>query len=562
MKRFKANLEFIIFAPILVFLLIAGTGLYFVVSSSIFEFSDRIIRQNLQSLAGGVYTIADKGIDRVTRKGLSGNGKATRISQVTALIEIEDFARKNETGVLIHAYDRELDVLEVGLKSPVKDHVSKRAAESQFRFFLLRGSAYYSHTFEFSPWNWRITLVKSAAGYETLVNRAQHYYLLAAVLLLIVVAILIGYLRRAIARPIRHMVRSLHERKAPDYSGIGEFEFLSKSIGQMMKEVGKSREHLEDLVQARTVELEDANAHILQKNRTLEALSSKLSKYLSPQVYASIFSGAQNVELSSKRKKLTVFFSDIVGFTEATDKMQLEELTVLLNQYLSEMSQVALEYGATIDKYIGDAIMIFFGDPDTRGVKEDALACVKMALAMQQRSRKLGTHWRDAGIESPLVSRIGIHTGYCTVGNFGSNDRMDYTIIGGAVNRASRLEHEAPAGGILISLETYSLVKEEIHCEEVGSMSMRGIAYPIATYQVLDLVENIGEDARSINVELPHLKLNFDPAQMPSNEREEASEALRTALDRLSSANRRDDLDDDTKSVRGTTKEMLACGQS
>jgi len=104
--------------------------------------------------------------------------------------------------------------------------------------------------------------------------------------------------------------------------------------------------------------------------------------------------------------------------------------------------------------------MIFFGDPETRGVKEDALACVKMTFAMQKRMQELGAIWRNSGIETPISCRIGIHTGYCTVGNFGSEDRMDYTIVGGAVNLASRLEHEAPPGGILISYETYAHVKD------------------------------------------------------------------------------------------------------
>ena len=129
--------------------------------------------------------------------------------------------------------------------------------------------------------------------------------------------------------------------------------------------------------------------------------------------------------------------------TGTTDRLESEELTQLLNQYLSAMSEVALDYGATVDKYVGDAIMIFFGDPETRGVKEDALACVKMAIAMRERIASLAHIWRDAGIERPLACRIGINTGYCTVGNFGSEDRMDYTIIGGAVNLASRLETEA-----------------------------------------------------------------------------------------------------------------------
>ena len=116
----------------------------------------------------------------------------------------------------------------------------------------------------------------------------------------------------------------------------------------------------------RELELEKANREVEQKHRELEALSSKLAKYLSPQVYQSIFAGRQEVSIASQRKKLTVFFSDITGFTETTDRLESEELTQLLNQYLTEMSHIALQHGATIDKYIGDGIMIFFGDPESR----------------------------------------------------------------------------------------------------------------------------------------------------------------------------------------------------
>ena len=221
---------------------------------------------------------------------------------------------------------------------------------------------------------------------------------------------------------------------------------------------------LEHKVEERTRQLE-------RKNIELEGLSTKLAKYLSPQVYASIFTGKQEVKLASQRKKLTVFFSDIAGFTETTDAMESEDLTQLLNQYLTEMSRVASSMAATIDKYIGDAIMIFFGDPESRGVEADALACVEMAIAMQERIQELSAVWRDAGIERATGCRIGIHTGYCTVGNFGSEDRMDYTIVGGAVNLASRLEHEAPPGGILISYETYAQVKDEVRCEETRAHS-------------------------------------------------------------------------------------------
>ena len=94
-----------------------------------------------------------------------------------------------------------------------------------------------------------------------------------------------------------------------------------------------------------------------------------------------------------------MFFSDIVNFTATTDDLESEELTGLLNHYLTEMAKIALEHGATIDKYIGDAILAFFGDPETRGIKKDALACVSMAIAMQRRMRELQSEWRDAGLE-------------------------------------------------------------------------------------------------------------------------------------------------------------------
>ena len=201
-------------------------------------------------------------------------------------------------------------------------------------------------------------------------------------------------------------------------------------------------------------ELKQREQDLTEKSAALAALSSKLAKYLAPQVYDSIFTGQQDVKIVSKRKKLTVCFSDLVGFTEITDKMESEDLTQLLNHYLTEMSKIALQYGATIDKYVGDAIVMFFGDPTTLGVKEDALACVQMAIAMQKRIGELAHEWSNSGIETVLRCRIGIHTGYCTVGNFGSEDRMDYTMVGGTVNLASRLEHEAPPGGMLISFET------------------------------------------------------------------------------------------------------------
>src|SRR4029453_6010969 len=211
-------------------------------------------------------------------------------------------------------------------------------------------------------------------------------------------------------------------------------------------------------------ELKQREEELSVKTNALEQLSRQLAKYLSPQVYESIFTGRSEVKVPSRRKKLTIFFSDLEGFTETTERLESEDLTRLLNHYLTDMSQIASAYGATLDKYVGDAIVIFFGDPETRGVKEDALACVEMAMAMRKRMGGLQGVWGEWGIEKPLQCRIGINTGYCTVGNFGSEDRMDYTIVGGGVNLASRLERAATPGEILISYETYANVRDRIQC--------------------------------------------------------------------------------------------------
>jgi class 3 adenylate cyclase/HAMP domain-containing protein len=280
--------------------------------------------------------------------------------------------------------------------------------------------------------------------------------------------------------------------------------------------------------------LKQRETELAEKSRALENLSKKLAKYLSPQVYSSIFTGRQEVTIASQRKKLTVFFSDIAGFTETADRLESEDLTHILNHYLTEMSQIALAYGATIDKYVGDAIVIFFGDPETQGIQADALACVRMAIAMRNRMGELADIWRDAGIENPLKCRIGINTGFCTVGNFGSEDRMDYTIIGGGVNLASRLEQAATPGDILVSYETLALIKDEIHCEEHGRITVKGIAYPVASYRVVDSYDNLGARPQIIREVHPKVKLNIDLSTISAEERNEIATILKRTLGRLS----------------------------
>jgi len=165
--------------------------------------------------------------------------------------------------------------------------------------------------------------------------------------------------------------------------------------------------------------------------------------------------------------------------------MESEDLTQLLNQYLSEMTRIALEYGATVDKYIGDAIMIFFGDPSTQGVTRDAQLCVEMGIAMQKRVAALHHEWQAAGHTKPFRIRIGIHTGFCTVGNFGTESRMDYTIVGANVNLASRIESAAEPGSITVSEDTWLLLKDRFPFVPTASVTPKGLSDPLQLYRVV-----------------------------------------------------------------------------
>lgn len=226
------------------------------------------------------------------------------------------------------------------------------------------------------------------------------------------------------------------------------------------------------------------NSELENNNNFLASISMKISRYLSPQVYKSIFSGAMDGSLKTTRKKLTIFFSDVKGFTEISERLQPEELTELINEYFTEMSDIALRHGGTIDKFIGDAILVFFGDPESRGVAEDARACVRMALDMQDRLVALNVKWRKLGAEEPFRIRIGINTGFCNVGNFGSADRMDYTILGAEANLAARLQTNAPPDGIVASYETYALVSEIVSARELPPMAMKGISREVVPYLI------------------------------------------------------------------------------
>ncbi len=251
------------------------------------------------------------------------------------------------------------------------------------------------------------------------------------------------------------------------------------------------------------------------------SISDKLRRYVSPQIYSRIAEQkhqylrpgenprGERAQEQSARKCLTVFFSDIEGFTELMDNLEEETVTRILNEYLNSMAQIAIEHGGTIDKFMGDGIMVFFGDPSSNGRNGDAMACIKMALMMREKVKLLRKKWSSEGIFSELHVRIGIHTGYCTVGNFGCDSRMDYTAVGSTVNLASRLEGKAAQDGILISGDTYRLVCSQIQARQRAPVFLKGIKRGIEAHDVIGFSR---KDEKPIEHQSAGFALTLDPS--------------------------------------------------
>jgi adenylate cyclase len=258
----------------------------------------------------------------------------------------------------------------------------------------------------------------------------------------------------------------------------------------------------------------------------------KLSRYLPPTVWKAINQGKEET-LQAERKKLSIFFSDIKDFSQLAEEIEAEALNELLNHYLTEMSKIVTQHGGTIDKFMGDAIMVLFGDSNSQGVKTDCLKCVSMAIAMKKKMRSLQLEWFNQGIKKPLQIRMGINTGYCTVGTFGTSSHLDYTVLGTQVNLASRLESAAEPDEILISHETWSLTKEVVMCRDKGEINVKGFAQPVKVYQVADFRKDLGKNQSYFEDRAEGFSMYLDLDKVRNYDKEKVIESLEKAAERL-----------------------------
>ena len=316
--------------------------------------------------------------------------------------------------------------------------------------------------------------------------------------------------------PLDRMSKVFRFRKAPKESSEGmietvnqlretiearnraysELERVNAELVEAKKRVDDYAVTLERKVEERTAELRVAREELILFNKDLaekvnvqvEELKryNELRRYLSPKLTEKILSSGDSLGAEPQRKLMTVMFSDIRNFSSFTENLEPEELFHLLDRYLSEMTRIIHHHEGTLNKIIGDGLLVFFGDPIP--MKDHALRAVMVALEMQEKVAGLRDEWLYYGHE--LGVGIGINTGYMTVGNIGSEMHKDYTVIGNQVNVASRLESLAKPGQILISQRTYSRVREFVDAERVGEIRVKGIYHPVLTYNVLTRSKN------------------------------------------------------------------------
>lgn len=217
-----------------------------------------------------------------------------------------------------------------------------------------------------------------------------------------------------------------------------------------------------------------------QDEKEKAALRRSFESYFPPEVVKRILANPEMIN-TGQRKELTILFSDIKDFTTYSSVLSPDSIRAFLNEYFESMVDVVFTHHGTVDKYIGDGLMVFFGDPEP--LPDHALRAVQAAIAMQERTRMLRKKWVEEG-GFPVQIRVGISTGEVVVGNMGSSRRLSYTVLGSTVNLAKRLESSAPVDGVLMSERTYELIRPFDGAHSFGEIRVKGFKDPVRTYAI------------------------------------------------------------------------------
>jgi class 3 adenylate cyclase len=261
--------------------------------------------------------------------------------------------------------------------------------------------------------------------------------------------------------------------------------------------------------------LKRIEVHLLveAQRKQIEYYSKNLEKvvtsYLSEDVVQAVMSDPSKLQLGGIKRDMTALFTDVRGFSPIAEKLSPEDLVKLLNRYLTAMSDILFEQKGTIDKYEGDAIMAFFGAP--LDVEDHAVKACAAAVLMKKKEKELNKDFIQSGLSSdPLITRIGVNSGDMSVGNMGSERKMNYTVMGNAVNLAARLEGVNKMFGtwILISENTRRGIGDAFLCRKLDRVRVVGISEPVRVYELLDFTGGAAAEQKTM-VDLFHAALEL-----------------------------------------------------
>jgi len=275
---------------------------------------------------------------------------------------------------------------------------------------------------------------------------------------------------------------------------LGADDYLSKPIDPVLLiarvNAGLNKKRLHDLEQEHLEEVARLNRQLearVEEQMAELVRTGELRRFLPHQIAEGLMAGQLSPTDGFQRRKLTLLFADLVGFTDLSDTLEPEELSEVLNEYLREMTAVAVARGGTLDNYIGDGLMVIFGAPVAEEESVQAWAALRAGFGMIARADELSAAIRDRGIPADLRVRVGVNTGHCTVGVFGSDLLRAYKAVGFAVNVAARLQSEADPGTVLAGFRTYALVKDRVRAQSRGELTLKGAARPVEAWEILGL---------------------------------------------------------------------------
>jgi|GEM_PF-1092529 len=243
-----------------------------------------------------------------------------------------------------------------------------------------------------------------------------------------------------------------------------------------------------------------------RQSAELQSTRALIQRYVPPAVTQQIIDGNEATVDQPTRKRVTVLFADIVGFTDVADQVEPEVMTQVLNDYMSTMADLIEQHGGTLNELAGDGLMSLFGAPEPMPAEEQAANAIRAAQAMQNSMPALNDGWRKLGLGTQLQIRIGINTGMLSVGSYGSQGRMTYTAIGLQTNIAARIESAAEPGTILIADPTWQLIRDEISCTAKGEVQCKGVHFPVKVYQPNPQIEAL-PDSKQLTQENPNVAL-------------------------------------------------------